>query len=198
MAWKKKLSFWNEFFSQQRTILGAGVSCLLGNFDQKLWSWKTCVFFLTVIAIVTAITVTSKNASAIKMREKERAKNRQQQKIVEQLDALEDENYTEISDELSGQFNIFLVIFEKNLQFLELFQDRVHNIVRTISISEILEHQQRLKEPSPTQPTTTMTIENTTAVVTGQTSQTTDFELSDYVECFSLNDNLTSIECWIK
>ena len=56
---------------------------------------------------MTAITVTSKNASAIKMREKERAKNRQQQKIVEQLDALEDENYTEISDELSGQFSIF-------------------------------------------------------------------------------------------
>ena len=133
------------------------------------------------------------------MREKERAKNRQQQKIVEQLDALEDENYTEISDELSGQFSIFFRYFsKKKLQFLELFQDRVHNIVRTISISEILEHQQRLPEPSPTQPTTTMTIENTTAVVTGQTSQTADFELSDYVECFSLNDNLTSIECWIK
>ena len=145
---------------------------------------------------MTAITVTSKNASAIKMREKERAKNRQQQKIVEQLDALEDENYTEISDELSGQFSIFFRYFsKKKLQFLELFRDRVHNIVRTISISEILEHQQRLPEPSPTQPTTTMTIENTTAVVTGQTSQTADFELSDYVECFSLNDNLTSIEC---
>ena len=53
---------------------------------------------------MSAITVTSKNAAAIKMREKERAKNRQQQKIVEHLDALQDENYTEISDELSGQF----------------------------------------------------------------------------------------------
>ena len=93
-------------------------------------------------------------------------------------------------------FQYFFGTFrKKKLQFLELFQDRVHNIVRTISISEILEHQQRLPEPSPTQPTTTMTIENTTAVVTGQTSQTADFELSDYVECFSLNDNLTSIEC---
>ena len=47
------------------------------------------------------------------MREKERAKNRQQQKIVEQLDALEDENYTEISDELSGQFSIFFRYFSK-------------------------------------------------------------------------------------
>ena len=92
-------------------------------------------------------------------------------------------------------FQYFFGNFQTKFTILELFQDRVHNIVRTISISEILEHQQRLPEPSPTQPTTTMTIENTTAVVTGQTSQTADFELSDYVECFSLNDNLTSIEC---
>ena len=67
---------------------------------------------------MSAITVTSKNASAIKMREKERAKNRQQQKIVEQLDALQDENYTEISDELSGQFSInFSEIFKKTRNF---------------------------------------------------------------------------------
>ena len=56
------------------------------------------------------------------MREKERAKNRQQQKIVEQLDALEDENYTEISDELSGQFSIyFSVIFEKKIELFRAF-----------------------------------------------------------------------------
>ena len=52
------------------------------------------------------------------MREKERTKNRQQQKIVEQLDALQDENYTEISDELSGQSSIvFFVNFRKKIEF---------------------------------------------------------------------------------
>ena len=56
-----------------------------------------------VVAIVSAITVTSRRAAEIKMREQERARIRDEARIVDQLDALQDENYTEISDELSGR-----------------------------------------------------------------------------------------------